>query len=469
MTPSKIAILLTVGTVANYFIIRRNGLAHRLISSFVKRTFHLGKSGQTTISNVLDIDAPMHLCLPKYLIGQSVSNVPTPALIIDLDKMEQNLEKMNKSLALFKGVKIRPHYKANKCPELVLKQIEFHKDLMSGVCCQKLSEAESLLLVNSSSAMVKNIFISNEMVEDVKLERLVKIVYEKPDVTLSLAVDNLFVVRKLVQICDKYSKNYAKTKKIKLLIEYNVGQNRCGVNSVQELVDLANFIVKEEQCSKYLHFVGIHCYQGWNQHVRSFSERKKAVEYVNNKTKEALKALEQQSLTIADFIVTGGGTGSYIFEASSGVFTEVQPGSYVFMDADYNRNLAESGKTVEEEHEFVQSLFVLSTVISKDKNNSRAVIDAGMKAVSLDSGVPLLADEILRTKIEYKSGGDEHGILQPLHASEGCYIENLSVGDKLKLIPGHCDPTVNLHDWFICVRGDKVVDVWSILGRSCGI
>lgn len=422
----------------------------------------------------LSSSCAIHKKLPRHLINQSVNNVPTPALLIDMDILEDNMTKMNDSMKPFASsqVKIRPHYKANKCPDLVKVQSRIHGSLMSGVCCQKLSEAESIFMGQQTGELgTRDILITNEVVEKMKLERIVNAAFRNSKLKISLVVDNESVVRQLAHICKEKTMQADGQVKISLIIEYNVGQNRCGVNSIEELVHLATVITKDDSCAPYLHFAGIQCYQGWNQHIRSFGDRKQAVEKVNNMASDAKNALQESGLVSSDFIVTGGGTGSYLFEAGSNVFTEVQPGSYVFMDADYNKNLMESDRTVEDEPDstFRQSLFVLTTVMSKAASNERAVVDAGMKAVSLDSGVPLLNDREQRKLAEYRPGGDEHGIIVPTNETDKSAIATLSVGDKLRLIPGHCDPTVNMHDWFICVRGDRVVDVWPIEGRSCGL
>ena len=285
---------------------------------------------------------------------------------------------------------------------------------------------------------VNDVFIANEVVEPLKLQRIAKMISTMPEINLSLTVDNAEVVKQLAEICKQQKSQTGSFKKIGLVIEYNVGQNRCGVNSVAELIDLAKFIALDQLCSKYVYLKGIQCYQGANQHIRDWNAKKEAVEKVNTLAREAKAALEQEGLVSKDFIITGAGTGTYLVEGASGVFNELQPGSYLFMDADYNRNMAASGKTYEEDTDvFKQSLFVLSTVMSKAKNNKRAVLDAGMKAVSLDSGVPVLNDNKLRSNLFYKPGGDEHGILLPLDENtETSEIDNLQVGDKVKLIPG---------------------------------
>ena len=185
--------------------------------------------------------------------------------------------------------------------------------------------------------------------------------------------------------------------------------------------------------------------------MRNHTERQAAVEKVANKAKKTVELLKQNN--VGCDIVTGGGTGTYLFEAKSRIFTEVQPGSYVFMDADYGKNYDQDGNFFKE---FENSLFVLSTVISVTKGK-RAILDAGMKAVSLDSGPPVVCDH----EGTYYGGGDEHGIVKP--------PGNLKVGDRVLLIPGHCDPTVNLYDYFVGLRDNKVECIWPITARGPGI
>lgn len=182
--------------------------------------------------------------------------------------------------------------------------------------------------------------------------------------------------------------------------------------------------------------------------------------------------------------MTGGGTGTFTMEASSGVFTEIQPGSYVFHDADYAQNLGSNGdfgmiksctlRLVAKilfvlliERCWEQSLFVLTTVMSVSKDSTRAIVDAGLKAVSLDSGPPLVLgadNKSVNSNLAYHNGGDEHGILRPIEPS----FPMPRLGQKLQLIPGHCDPTVNMYDFIIGYRNNKVENVWTIDARSPG-
>ncbi|CAH1254511.1 Hypp1369 [Branchiostoma lanceolatum] len=332
-------------------------------------------------------------------IGDPISDIDTPALVVDLEKLHMNLKIMPQSMSSFGSVAVRPHAKAHKCATLALLQVS-HGAV--GMCAQTLTEAEAMVYGG-----VQDVLVSNQIIGRSKLLRFATLAHHAK---MSVCVDNEENIRELSNIAKELNVN------IGAVVEVNVGQDSA------------------------------------NQHVRKAPDRKAATDSVVEKSKIALKALEDAGIK-CDY-VTGGGTGTYLYEAGSGVFTEVQPGSYVFMDADYGRNFGEDGQYV---HQFHQSLYVLATVQSITAGN-RAVVDAGMKAVSLDSGEPLVhptADVI------YHCGGDEHGILRP--------PLDYKVGDKVWLIPGHCDPTVNLYDWMVGIRNDKVESLWQITGRGPGI
>ena len=182
--------------------------------------------------------------------------------------------------------------------------------------------------------------------------------------------------------------------------------------------------------------------------LRKRTEREKLIDSASKAAKKAKTILEDNYLDCK--IITGGGTGTYLLEAASSIYTEIQPGSYIFMDNDYNKNEHLTG-----DPNFVQSLFILSTVMSRP-NSERAILDAGLKSIAVDSGLPVT----VRKDIEYTNASDEHGILQTRGAS------NLFLGQKVLLIPGHCDPTVNLHDWIIAFRKNVVEDIWPIEARG---
>jgi 3-hydroxy-D-aspartate aldolase len=203
--------------------------------------------------------------------------------------------------------------------------------------------------------------------------------------------------------------------------------------------------------AKSLRFAGLQAYHGSAQHLRAHEERRRAIDGAAAKVSDALGLLRRNGLECG--IVSGAGTGSFEFEIESGVYTELQVGSYVFMDADYGRNLDHGGAPISE---FENSLFVLTAVMSTAAVG-RAVVDAGLKALSVDSGMPLVTDI---DGISYASASDEHGRL------EIGGNHRFKLGEKIRLIPGHCDPTVNLHDWFVCVRNARVESLWPVSARG---
>ncbi|CAL1546538.1 unnamed protein product [Lymnaea stagnalis] len=367
---------------------------------------------------------------PPCRIGDAITDVETPALIVCLEKLEDNLNTMTAAMKAYPNVKFRPHAKTHKSAMLGQLQI---KSGAVGLCCQKLTEAEALV-----QGGIEDVLLSNQVITSKKLLRLAGLTRSAH---VAVCVDD----EKNIEDISKAAKELDVT--LDIVIEVNVGGDRCGVEPGEDVPRLA----KKIESLPNVMFKGIHCYNGRNQHIRSEADRKAAVDLVIEKTKLALVALKHSGIECS--YVTGGGTGTFHYEAASGIFTEVQPGSYVFMDVDYGKNLDSGDQYVSE---FKQSLFVLSTVQSVPGN--RAVLDAGLKAVSLDSGVPTLRGA---GDLTYHSGGDEHGVIVP--AGE------LKLGDQVWLIPGHCDPTVNMHEWIIGMRNGKVESIWPVGGRGPGI
>jgi D-serine deaminase-like pyridoxal phosphate-dependent protein len=369
--------------------------------------------------------------MPYYhpaTVGMPLADVDTPALILDLDAFERNLERLAESLA-GRAIKLRPHAKSHKCPEIGKRQMALGA---VGVCCQKVSEAEAMV-----DGGVNDVLIANEVVGAVKLERLAALAQRAAIAVCADHPDNVVALDAAAR---------AAGVKLDVLVEINVGANRCGVEAGEPAAALAQQIA----ACKNLRFAGLQAYHGSAQHVRKVEERRAAIESAVEKVKRTTALLARAG--IACDRVTGAGTGSYLFEATSGVYHELQAGSYIFMDADYARNdWTESGMP-----RFEHSLFVWTTVMSRP-TPERAIVDAGLKASSVDSGMPRVADV---AGVEYVKASDEHGVLQ-LAAGAG-----VKLGDKLKLIPGHCDPTVNLYDHYVCVRNGHVEALWPITARG---
>lgn len=367
---------------------------------------------------------------PPADIGIAVDDVDTPALLVDLDALERNLARMADA-AKAGGVALRPHAKTHKDP--VIAHMQIARGAV-GVCCQKVAEAE--VMVNGG---VGDVLVANEIVGAQKLRRLAALARRA---TISVCVDDPSQVAALEEAAAE-----AKAP-LGVLVEINVGGNRAGVGPGEPAVALARRVA----AASSLRFRGLQAYYGAAQHMREDGERRAAIASAVAAVGETRALLKRGGLPCD--VITGGGTGTYPLEANSGIYTEIQPGSYVFMDVDYARNRRADGSSFAD---FEQSLFVLTTVMSR-VSPERAMVDAGLKALGTDSGMPVVDG---RPDLTYARAADEHGRLE-LAAD----ARPLRLGDKLRLVPGHCDPTVNLHDWYVGIRNGVVEAVWPVAARG---
>ena len=363
--------------------------------------------------------------------GERLQDVDTPALILDLDRFETNLDRMRDTAARA-GVRVRPHAKSHKCPEIARRQIAAGA---VGICCQKVAEAEVFL-----ASGIDDVLITNEIVGERKLKRLAELARQYPDAGLGVCVDDLGVLHQLDTQCR------AEQARLDIYVELDVGQDRCGVATAAEVVDLARAVAA---CPRFT-FAGVHAYAGSAQHLRTPAERRDAIASAARTAGDARAALNAAGLPCD--IITGGGTGTFLYEAGSRVYNEVQPGSYILMDTDYARNERDDRAP-----RFDHALFVLAAVMSV--RGDRVTLDAGLKAFSTDSGLPAPAFP----GWQVTNVSDEHTVLR--RTGDGTSI---ALGDKVLLVPSHCDPTVNLHDWFVAVREGTVEAVWSIEARGAG-
>ena len=365
----------------------------------------------------------------NHLIGHSVNAIDTPALVVDLDMMERNLRTMA-AFAAQHQVRLRPHAKMHKSAELAKLQMAAGA---VGVCVQKTSEAEALV-----AGGVHNIFISNEVIAPAKLARVSSLtrVLAPLGGKLAICVDSLEGIQRLAICMNEGRVASGIASSIDVFIELNVGQNRCGVEPGMPAVALALEIRKHPA----LNFAGLQAYHGKAQHMRSASDRQAAILSAIKEVSRTRQLIEGEDIKVT--LVTGAGTGTAPLEAASKLYGELQAGSYLFMDADYAANEPALGQP-----RFKHALFVKTQVISVHANH--AVCDAGHKSHAIDSGLPKVHAFSSRSALEYSNGGDEHGILKPATGS----TRLPSLGSMLWLIPGHCDPTVNLHNVMIGVRG----------------
>nr|WP_106160252.1 3-hydroxy-D-aspartate aldolase BhcC [Hasllibacter halocynthiae] len=364
--------------------------------------------------------------------GMREEDIQTPCLILDLDALERNVRKMG-DYAKAKGMRHRSHGKMHKSVDVQKLQQELGGAV--GVCCQKVSEAEVF-----ARGGIKDVLVSNQVTDPAKIKRLANL--PKLGARAIVCVDDLGNVADL----SKGAMQAGTT--IECLVEIDCGAGRCGVTTTDKVVELAKAI----DAAEGLKFAGIQAYQGAMQHLDSYEERKEKTQIAIDMVREAVDALKAEGLECD--IVGGGGTGSYYFESNSNVYNELQCGSYAFMDADYGRIHDKDGNRIDE-GEWENALFILTTVMSHAKPE-KAIVDAGLKAQSVDSGLPFVYG---RDDVEYVKCSDEHGVVAD---PDGV----LKVNDKLRLVPGHCDPTCNVHDWYVGVRNGVVETVWPVSARG---
>ncbi|WP_191969612.1 DSD1 family PLP-dependent enzyme [Neorhizobium galegae] len=363
-------------------------------------------------------------------IGDNIADIQTPALIIDLDAFERNVARM-KDHAEAMGVRLRPHAKTHKSADVALYQMASGGAV--GVCCQKISEAEALV-----RGGVTDVLIANEVADPKKIDRLA---WLAESAHVSVCVDDPTVVAALSEAAALHGVT------LDVLVEIDCGARRCGVLPGAPAVALAKTVA----AAPNLAFAGIQAYHGSAQHIYDPAERRAAIDKAIGIARETADLLCDAGLEPA--IVTGAGTGTHNLEGSSGVYNEIQPGSYIFMDADYARVRSTEGNgTV---GGFEHALFVLTSIMSKPASG-RAICDAGLKAHSIDSGLPTVFE---RPDLKFISASDEHGKIEDPQ-------DTLMLNDRLALVPGHCDPTCNLYDWYVCVRNGRVEALWPVTARG---
>ncbi|RVT84260.1 DSD1 family PLP-dependent enzyme [Rhodobacteraceae bacterium CCMM004] len=366
------------------------------------------------------------------LPGMDEAEIQTPCLILDLDALERNVRKMG-DYARSHGMRHRVHGKMHKSVDVARLQMELGG--ACGVCCQKVSEAEVF-----ARGGIADVLVSNQVRDPAKIDRLARL--PKLGARTLCCVDDVANVADLSEAAQRHGTE------IECLVEIDCGAGRCGVTTTPAVVEIARAI----DAAPGLKFAGIQAYQGAMQHLDAYEDRKAKIDVAVAMVRDAVEALQAEGL--ACDIVGGGGTGSYYFESTSGVYNELQCGSYAFMDADYGRIRDAEGNRIDA-GEWENALFILTSVMSHAKAD-KAIVDAGLKAQSVDSGLPVIYG---RTDVDYVKCSDEHGVVAD---PDGV----LDVNDKLRLVPGHCDPTCNVHDWYVGVRGGKVETLWPVSARG---
>lgn len=394
-------------------------------------TSHLRTAEIPVNANVDLADCEVGYDIPA-LPGMDEADIQTPCLILDLDALEHNIAKMGQ-YAQAHGMRHRSHGKMHKSVDV--QKLQERLGGAVGVCCQKVSEAEAF-----ARGGIRDILVSNQVRDPGKIDRLARL--PRHGARITVCVDDMANVGELSSAAQKHGTTLA------CLVEIDCGAGRCGVATTGEAVAIAQAI----DTAPALIFAGIQAYQGAMQHLESHADRKAKLDDAIVLVKAVVGDLQAAGLPPG--LVSGGGTGSYCFESNSGIYNELQCGSYAFMDADYGRIRDRDGQRIDQ-GEWENALFILTSVMSRAKPG-QAVCDAGLKVMSLDSGLPVIHG---RDDVRYVSASDEHGVIEDKRGV-------LRINEKLKLVPGHCDPTCNLHDWYVGVRHGKVEVVWPVSARG---
>lgn len=366
------------------------------------------------------------MCYSEYYVGKHKSELDTPALLIDLDVFEQNIQKMSDYFSTV-NAELRPHLKTHKSPIIAQQQIDAGA---IGITCAKLGEAETVI-----DTGIRDVLIANQIVGKQKIERLINIAANSD---VMVAVDN---AQNVQDISDAATTNSVK---IRILVEVNIGMNRCGVEPGKAAYDLAQQVV---QCPN-LNFEGLMGYEGHTVAKPDRAEREKTTLAAMQRLVETKDYLDRKGIEVS--IMSGGGTGTFDITGSIPEMTEIQAGSYVFMDSTYH-NVEEVGE------KFGCALSLMATVVSRPEKN-RIVVDTGLKVLAKEFGIP---QPINVAGLEMTGLSEEHG---KIHVTDDNVT--LQPGDRVEILPTHCCTTVNLHDRYYCTRDDIVESVWEISARG---
>jgi 3-hydroxy-D-aspartate aldolase len=366
-------------------------------------------------------------------IKGSRARLSTPALLLDLDALERNIAAMAAHTKAA-GIKLRPHSKGAKSIEIARRQMAAGA---AGICCSTLGEAEMI-----AGSGIAGVLITSPVVTPAMIDRLLAL--NAKATGLMVAADNPANVDALAGAAQKAGKPLG------IIVEFDVGQGRTGTTSIEAALTLAQRV----KASPPLRYAGIQAYYGHLQHVPAHADRAAQAKAQMARVRDLLARLKFADLSPE--IVTGGGTGTFDIDPGGQVYTEIQPGSYPFMDREY----LEVDLAADRPAPFAPSLFVQASVVSANREGF-AVVNAGYKSFATEGGMPLVyVPKLAQTK--YKLMGDEHGGID-YDPKSG----TLKVGDLVEFLTPHCDPTINLYDRYHCVRGDTLVAIWPVDARGC--
>ena len=365
-------------------------------------------------------------------MSEPYPELDTPALLVDLDAMRGNIEEMA-GVANRGGVRLRPHTKTHKCPEIARMQIDAGA---GGITVAKLGEAEVM-----ARAGVRGLLITTEVVAPAAIRRLMRLV--------SAAPDTLVVIDNPANVADLGREAAADGVTVNVLVDVDVGTRRTGIAPGEPALALARAAVAQSA----LRFRGLQGYAGHCAHVMGWPARREASHAALKPLMETRELMERSGLPVE--IVAGGSTGTYDIDIDLPGLTELQAGSYCVMDIDYRRIGAKAGAV---NGDFEMALTVITTVVSVPTTD-RAMVDGGLKAFSTDKAFP--PESVERPGVEFSFAGDEHGRLTVVDPSRAPKL-----GERIEFFPPHCDPTINLYDRIYAMRADKVEAVWDIAARG---
>jgi len=357
------------------------------------------------------------------------ADVPTPALLVDIDILDRNIAVMREGAAAL-GVKLRPHAKAHKCVEIA------HRIISAGaigISCATIGEAEAMTMGGIGGILVTAPLTSSDA-----LNRLQRLLLRGADI--AVVTDDPASLAQLAAVTERTGRT------LDVVVDLDCGMGRTGCLEIADAVTLA----RQAAAAPLLKFAGIQAYWGNLQQITPYGERARLIAVQTDRLASAIAALTEAGLPPA--IVTGGGTGSHRIDAASGLFTEIQPGSYLFMDSCYS-----TISISENDNPFQPSLFVAASVVSANKPG-RVVVNAGLKAFATDSGKPV-ARRGAPPGAVFRFMGDEHGALD---FEDG---KGPEIGSTIEFLTSHCDPTVNLYGQYQVVQGEYIIDIWPIRAR----
>jgi len=366
--------------------------------------------------------------------------IHTPSLIVDKKCLIKNIQTMSK-FASKNSINIRPHAKSHKMSSIAKLQLE---NGAIGICVATLYEAEVMV-----KNKIKGVLLTTPITNKHDKERLKHIIESSK--SFMMIIDNIISIKYLESISKNLKNN------INLLIDCDImkiGSNkisRTGVGNIKEIINIANQINKNNN----LNYMGITAYAGDIQHINNYQKRKIETTFRHDYLNKIINSLNKTNLSPK--IISGGGTGSHEIDAKSKLYTELQPGSYIYSDAEYDKVSIYESKF----NPYKPGLFIATSIISII-NKKSFIVDAGLKALSTDSHLLPVPSGKFLIGSKYNFMGDEHGKITLPNNCKKIPV----LGETVFIQPAHCDPTVNLYNNCKVIKNNKVEEIWKIDARG---